>query len=1182
MTPSPSPNPPPPPRPPRSAPTPIVPLAAGANLANYTVVYVNGTLTVGKAVLTVTANNQNIPPLRGRAPPPTPPPSAASSTGTPRPRPLPTTSSPTTPPPRSTPEPTRSTLRSATARLANYSFTFVPGTLTITQATPTVTAGNASRAYGAANPTFSASATGALPGDTFTFTESTTATTSSPIGTYAIVPLAAGANLANYTVVYVNGTLTVGKAVLTVTANNQNIAYGAALPTYTTTLTGFLNGDTQATAVTGSPSLTTSPATPVNAGTYPINAAIGTLASANYSFSFVPGTLTIGQATLTVTAANASRAYGAANPTFSASATGALPGDTFTFTESTTATTSSPVGTYAIVPLAAGASLANYTVVYVNGTLTVGKAVLTVTANNQNIAYGAALPTYTTTLTGFLNGDTQATAVTGSAALSTTPATPVNAGTYPINAAIGTLASANYSFSFVPGTLTIGQATLTVTAANASRAYGAANPTFSASATGALPGDTFTFTESTTATTSSPVGTYAIVPLAAGASLANYTVVYVNGTLTVGKAVLTVTANNQNIAYGAALPTYTTTLTGFLNGDTQATAVTGSPSLTTTPATPVNAGTYPINAAIGSLASANYSFSFVPGTLTIGQATLTVTAANASRAYGAANPTFSASATGALPGDTFTFTESTTATVSSPVGTYAIVPLAAGASLANYTVVYVNGTLTVGKAVLTITANNQNIAYGAALPTYTTTLTGFLNGDTQATAVTGSPSLTTTPATPVNAGTYPINAAIGTLASANYSFSFVPGTLTIGQATLTVTAANASRAYGAANPTFSASATGALPGDTFTFTESTTATVSSPVGTYAIVPLAAGASLANYTVVYVNGTLTVGKAVLTVTANNQNIAYGAALPTYTTTLTGFLNGDTQATAVTGSPSLTTTPATPVNAGTYPINAALGTLASSNYSFSFVPGTLTIGQATLTVTAANASRAYGAANPTFSASATGALPGDTFTFTESTTATTSSPVGTYAIVPLAAGASLANYTVVYVNGTLTVGKAVLTVTANNQNIAYGAALPTYTTTLTGFLNGDTQATAVTGSAALSTTPATPVNAGTYTITAALGTLAAANYSFTFVNGTLTIGQATLTVTAANASRTYGAANPTFSASAAGAVNGDTFTFTESTTATTSSPVGTYADRPPRHRRQSCQLHRRLRQRNPHCR
>ena len=85
--------------------------------------------------------------------------------------------------------------------------------------------------------------------------------------------------------------------------------------------------------------------------------------------AFVPGTLTIGQATLTVTAANASRAYGTANPAFSASATGALPGDTFTFTESTTATTASPGRHLPHRPArhAAPASL-NYTVVYVNGT----------------------------------------------------------------------------------------------------------------------------------------------------------------------------------------------------------------------------------------------------------------------------------------------------------------------------------------------------------------------------------------------------------------------------------------------------------------------------------------------------------------------------------------------------------------------------------------------------------------------------------------------------------------------------------------------------------------------------------------------------------------------------------------------------------------------------------------------
>jgi len=158
--------------------------------------------------------------------------------------------------------------------------------------------------------------------------------------------------------------------------------------------------------------------------------------------------------------------------------------------------------------------------------------------------------------------------------------------------------------------------------------------------------------------------------------------------------------------------------------------------------------------------------------------------------------------------------------------------------------------------------------------------------------------------------------------------------------TLTVTAADANRVYGAANPTFSASATGALPGDTFTLTASTVATSSSAAGTYSIVPLAAGTNLANYNVVYVNGTLTVTKAVLSVTPNNQSIASGSALPTLTATTTGFVNGDAP-TVVTGLPTLTTAATASSPAGSYPITAALGTLAAANYSFTFGTGTLVI-------------------------------------------------------------------------------------------------------------------------------------------------------------------------------------------------------------------------------------------------
>ncbi len=158
--------------------------------------------------------------------------------------------------------------------------------------------------------------------------------------------------------------------------------------------------------------------------------------------------------------------------------------------------------------------------------------------------------------------------------------------------------------------------------------------------------------------------------------------------------------------------------------------------------------------------------------------------------------------------------------------------------------------------------------------------------------------------------------------------------------TLTVTAADATRVYGAANPVFTASASGALPGDTFTLTATTVATPSSAAGTYSIVPAATGANLANYNVVYVNGTLTIGKATLTVTPNNQSVVSEAALPSFTATISGFVNGDTS-TVVTGLPALTTTATSSSPAGSYPINAALGTLAASNYSFTFATGTLTI-------------------------------------------------------------------------------------------------------------------------------------------------------------------------------------------------------------------------------------------------
>ncbi|HEY1647227.1 MAG TPA: pectinesterase family protein [Terracidiphilus sp.] len=88
-------------------------------------------------------------------------------------------------------------------------------------------------------------------------------------------------------------TVNVARAILNVAANNSTITIGAALPTYAAAINGFVNGDTQTSAITGSPTLTGSAANSNAAGTYPISVSLGTLAAANYNFTFTNGYLRI-------------------------------------------------------------------------------------------------------------------------------------------------------------------------------------------------------------------------------------------------------------------------------------------------------------------------------------------------------------------------------------------------------------------------------------------------------------------------------------------------------------------------------------------------------------------------------------------------------------------------------------------------------------------------------------------------------------------------------------------------------------------------------------------------------------------------------------------------------------------------------------------------------------------------
>jgi hypothetical protein len=126
-------------------------------------------------------------------------------------------------------------------------------------------------------------------------------------------------------------------------------------------------------------------------------------------------------------------------------------------------------------------------------------------------------------------------------------------------------------------------------------------------------------------------------------------------------------------------------------------------------------------------------------------------------------------------------------------------------------------------AFLTVTANNASKVYGTANPAFTPIYSGFVNGDTSA-VLTGSPSLTTTATAASPAGSYPITAAAGTLAAANYSFVFVNGTLTITKATssLSVSSTINPSTYGQSvtfTLTVAGSGSGVTPTGTVTLTK---------------------------------------------------------------------------------------------------------------------------------------------------------------------------------------------------------------------------------------------------------------------------------------------------------------------------------------------------------------------------
>jgi hypothetical protein len=172
--------------------------------------------------------------------------------------------------------------------------------------------------------------------------------------------------------------------------------------------------------------------------------------------------------------------------------------------------------------------------------------------------------------------------------------------------------------------------------------------------------------------------------------------------------------------------------------------------------------------------------------------------------------------------------------------------------------------------------------------------------------------------------------------------------------------------------------------------------------------------------------------------------------------------------------------------------------------------LTVNPAVLTVTPAPSSKIYGTANPVFTGSITGMIPGDGISATYSSAATATTVVGVYVSGPNAIVATLSdpqsklgNYTLNQTAGTFTITQATTVLTwATPASISYETAL------------SSTQLDATSGGVAgtFVYTPAagTVLSAGSHTLSVAFTPTDAVDYSAATATVTLTVTKTTPTV------------------------------------------------------------------------
>lgn len=473
----------------------------------------------------------------------------------------------------------------------------------------------------------------------------------------------------------------------------------------------------------------------------------------------------------------------------------------------------------------------------------------------------------------------------------------------------------NYQIAYVAvSTGAITAKPITVTAIAKNKVYGDPDPALTYTSSPALAaGDNFT--GALTRLAGENIGNYAI----AQGTLAlnnNYVITYNGANLSISTKMVTVTAQVKNKMYGDVDLVLTYTSNPALVAGDNFTGV-------LTRAVGESVGNYAITQ--GTLAlSPNYTINYTANSLNITRRTMIVTADAQNKIYGEADPILTYTSANLIGADTFTGV--LTRIPGENIGTYAINQgsLTAGT---NYDVVFLSANFVIKPKKVTVSAEAKHKIYGDIDPVLTYSTTGLSTGD----ALTGS----LTRAVGEHVGVYQINK--GTLSvSSNYTLDYVGADFTINKKSITVTADAKRKTYGETDPILSYTFVPALIAGN-SFTGALGRTTGENAGSYQITQgtLTAGD---NYSINYQPGSFTLDKAVLLAKANDAQMCQGSGLPIFGLSYSGFKNGDGEG-SIANRPTVGTIANNGSAAGSYTLIPSGG--ATTNYSFNYVNGTLTI-------------------------------------------------------------------------------------------------------------------------------------------------------------------------------------------------------------------------------------------------